>query len=117
MSHFCHQISYTDAAWTRVLQNSQDRFQAVRSTIEALGGKIHAVFFAMDSFDVLAITEFPEGFSPASLAIAFSAGGEVAHVHTTKLLTASEALEAMRKANSGFFRPLPRPRGLSVSAT
>jgi uncharacterized protein with GYD domain len=117
MLHFCHQISYTNAAWTRVLQNPQDRFEAVRATIESLGGKIDAAFFTMDSYDVLAITEFPDGVSPASIAIAFSAGGEVAHIHSTKLLDASEALEAMHKAgqSSGGAVPHSRSRVVPVS--
>jgi len=115
MLHFCHQISYTNAAWTRVLQNPEDRFEVVRSTIESLGGKIDAAFFTMDSYDVLAITEFPDGVSAASIAIAFSAGGEVAHIHSTKLLDASEALEAMHKAGCPRCAPVRHPHSLTVS--
>lgn len=117
MSHFCHQISYTSAAWTRILQNPQDRFQSVRAPIESLGGKIHAAFFVMDSYDVLAITEFPEEVSSGTVAIAFSAGGEVAHIHTTQLLGASEALEAMRKAGPCCYRSVPRAQAMAVSAS
>lgn len=117
MSHFCHQISFTSAAWSRILQNPQDRFESVRAPIESLGGRIHAAFFVMDSYDVLAITEFPEEVSSSAIAIAFSAGGEVAHVRTTQLLGASQALEAMRKAGPSSYRPASRPLTLAASAT
>lgn len=117
MAHFCHQISYTSSAWHRVMQNRDDRFELVRSPIEALGGKIHAVFFAMDSYDVLAITEFSENLSPTDISVAFFSNGEVAQIHTTPLLDATQALEAMRKAVPSSYRPTPRERALSVSAS
>ena len=118
MAQFCHQISYTNAAWNHVAQNPQDRFEVVRTSIESLGGRIQATFFTpMDSYDVLAITEFPEDVSPSSIAIAFSAGGEVAHIHTTRLLGASEALEAMNQSGGCSYRPASRSRALPVSAT
>ena len=117
MPFFCHQISFTNDAWTRVVQNSQDRFEGIRGPIESLGGKIQATFFAVDSYDVLAITEFAEDISPSSIAIAFSAGGEVAQIHTTRLLGASQALEAMRSAGVCTYRPLPRHNSLAASAS
>ena len=117
MPFFCHQISFTNDAWTRVMQNSQDRFETIRLPIESLGGKIQATFFALDSYDVLAITEFAEDISPSTIAIAFSAGGDVAQIHTTRLLGASQALEAMRSAGVCTYRPLPRPSSFAAPAS
>jgi len=117
MLHFCHQIRYTNAAWNRVLQNPEDRFEVVRSTIESLGGKMDAAFFTMDSYDVLAITEFPDDVSAAAIAIAFSVGGEVAHIHSTKLLDASEALEAMHKARPASSTSVSHSRSPVVSVS
>lgn len=115
MSQFCHQISYTNAAWKQVAKNEQDRFATVRAPIESLGGRLQAMFFTpADSFDVLAISEFPEDVSPSSIAVAFSAGGEVAHVQTTRLLGVSEALEAMHKAGACSYRPESRERTLAA---
>ena len=113
---FCHQISFTSSAWPRVLE-SKDRFQAVRSPIEYLGGKIHAAFFAIDSYDVLLISEFPDQVSITDIAVQFSAGGDVAHIHTTKLLGAAEILEVIDKPGPCSCRPVARPRALAVSAT
>ena len=105
MPFFCHQISFTNDAWIHVMQNSRDRFETIRGPFESLGGKIQATFFALDSYDVLAITEFAEDISPSSIAIAFSAGGDVAQIHTTRLLCASEALEARRSAGVCTYLP------------
>ncbi len=98
MSFYCHQVSYTKEAWSRLIQNPQDRLEAVRAPIEKLGGKMHTSYFAFRPFDVLAITEFPDEISAAAISMAFAARGAVSHIQTTPLLTAAEALEALRKA-------------------
>jgi len=41
MPFFCHQVSYTKEAWARLMENPQDRLEAVRAPIEKLGGKLH----------------------------------------------------------------------------
>jgi uncharacterized protein with GYD domain len=115
MAQFCHQISYTNVAWNHVAQNPGDRFESVRTPIESLGGRLQATFFTpTDSYHVLAISEFPEDVSPSSIAVAFYARGEVAHIHTTQLLGASDALEAMHKAGGCSYRPESRERALAA---
>ena len=106
MSYFCHQVTYTKEAWARLMQNPQDRLEAVRAPIEKLGGKIHTSFFAFGAFDVLAITEFPDNISAAAISIAFAAGGAVANIQTTLLLTAALAVEALRKAGTCGYRSI-----------
>jgi uncharacterized protein with GYD domain len=115
MAHFSHQISFTSSAWRRVVDN-QDRFESVRVPIESLGGTLHDVFFALDSYDVLAITEFPESVSPTDISVAFFSSGEVAQIHTTRLLQATQALEAMHKGGSSY-QAGPRARTFAVPAS
>ena len=116
MPNFCHQISFTTSAWPRVLE-SDDCFEAVRAPIESLGGRIRAAFFAVDSFDVLVLSEFPDHISATDIAVQFSGGGQVAHVHTTQLLGASDALEALHKSGPHTQQTVPRPQSFSVSTT
>lgn len=106
MSYFCHQVKYTKEAWARLMQNPQDRLEAVRGPIEKLGGKMHTSFFAFGSYDVLAITEFSDNISAAAISIAFAAGGAVADIQTIPLLTAAQAVEALRKAGSCGYRSI-----------
>jgi uncharacterized protein with GYD domain len=94
MSYFCHQVSFTSNAWPRVSQHPDDRFEAIRTPIENLGGTLRAAFFTTGRFDVLAITEFPDHVSPTDISVAFARGGAVAHIQTTPLLTASQAIQA-----------------------
>jgi uncharacterized protein with GYD domain len=63
-------------------------------------------FFAFGDFDVLAITEMPDNISAAAIAIAFAAGGSVAGIKTTPLLTASQAVEALRKAGTCGYKSI-----------
>jgi uncharacterized protein with GYD domain len=100
MPFFCHQVSYTKEAWAKLMENPQDRLDVVRLPIEKLGGKLHTSFFAFGAFDVLAITEMPDNIAAAAIAIAFAAGGSVQNIQTTPLMTAAQALEALRKAGT-----------------
>ncbi len=106
MSLFCHQVSYTKEAGARLVQNPQDRLEAVRLPIEKLGGKMHTSYFAFGPFDVLAITEFPDNVSAAAISMAFAAGGAISNIQTTPLLTSAQAMEALRKAGAYGYRSI-----------
>jgi uncharacterized protein with GYD domain len=106
MPFFCHQVSYTKEAWARLMENPQDRLDAVRAPIEKLGGKLHTSFFAFGAFDVIAITDMPDNISAAALAIAFAGGGAVQSIHTTPLMTAAQAVEALRKAGTCGYKAI-----------
>jgi uncharacterized protein with GYD domain len=100
MPHFCHHVSYTKEAWARLVANPQDRLEIIRAPIEKLGGKLQTAYFAFGPFDAIAITEMPDNISAAAIAIAFAAGGAVANIQTTPLMTAAQLVEALRKASA-----------------
>ena len=106
MPYYCHQVAYTKEAWARLMEHPQDRLEAVRTPIEKLGGTLQTSFFAFGEFDVLAITEMPDNISAAAIAIAFAAGGAVQNIRTTPLLTAAQAVEALRKAGTCGYRSI-----------
>ena len=106
MPYFCHQVSYTKEAWARLMEQPQDRLEAVRAPIEKLGGKVHTSFFAFGPYDVLAITEMPDNISAAAISIAFAAGGSVQHIQTTPLMTAAQMIESLRKAGTCGYKSI-----------
>jgi len=114
--YYCHQVSYTKEAWARLMADPQDRLDIVRIPIEKLGGKLHSAFFAFGPFDVIAITEMPDNISAAAIAIAFAAGGAVANIQTTPLMTAAQAIEAMRKAATCGYRSVVERTGAAAKA-
>jgi uncharacterized protein with GYD domain len=104
MPHFLHQIAYSREGWQAIVNNPQDRVEAVKPAIEKLGGKIHTAWFAFGDYDVVLITEMPNNVSAAAIAIAFAAGGACKAVQTTPLMSVAEALEAMRRAKDSGYR-------------
>lgn len=115
MPHFCHQVSYTKEAWARLVANPQDRLEIVRAPIEKLGGKLQTAFFAFGPFDAIAITEMPDNISAAAIAIAFAAGGAVANVQTTPLMTAAQLVEALRKAATCGYKSVVADKGTAAA--
>ena len=100
----------------RLMADPQDRLDIVRLPIEKLGGKLHSAFFAFGEFGVIAITEMPDNMSAAAIAIAFAAGGAVAHVQTTPLMTAAQAIEALKKAGSCGYKSIVAGHGAAAGA-
>lgn len=100
MPYFCHQVSYTKEVFAHLMNDPQDRMEIVRAPIEKLGGKLHTAFFAFGPFDAIAITEMPDNVSAAAIAIAFAAGGSVANIQTTALMTSAQFIEALRRAST-----------------
>ena len=115
MPFFLHQVSYTPEALTRLLANPQDRFDAVRAPIEKLGGRVLNSYFAFGQHDAVLITEMPDNISAAAIALAFAAGGALRSCQTTPLMTAAEALDAMRKAASCGYKPVTAQAGAAAA--
>ncbi len=104
MPNYLQQVSYTKEAWEALVNNPQDRIEAVRPAIEKLGGKIIGAYFAFGEYDIVTITEFQNNVDAAAIAMAFAAGGAVRTVKTTPLLTIPEAIAALKKASTSGYR-------------
>ena len=99
------------------MDNPRDTLAAVLAPVESLGGKLLHVFFSEDAYHVLAIAEIPDPVSRAELTIALYASGAVAQVHTSQLLTASEAREARQASGNHSRHRNPDSRALAASAS
>jgi uncharacterized protein with GYD domain len=106
MPHYLLQVAYSREGWQGLIAQPQDRIEAVRPAIEKLGGKIKSAWFAFGEYDVVVITEMPDNVSAAGIAIAFASGGACKSVHTTPLMSAEEAVQAVRKAGECGYRPV-----------
>lgn len=105
MPYYLQQVAYSIEGWNALLKKPQDRIQAVRPTIEKLGGKIENAFFTFGDYDVVLIVQMPTNVDVTAIAMAFAAGGACKSVKTTPLLTIDEAVEAMKKAVGSRYRP------------
>ena len=92
--------SYTADGIKGVLkEGGTGRREAVKSAIEAMGGKMEAYYFAFGEADVVVISEVPDNVTAAALAIGIGATGTVS-LKTTVLLTPEELDEATKKTVS-----------------
>jgi uncharacterized protein with GYD domain len=104
MSYFLMQVAYTAEGWQTLVKNPQNRVEAVRPAVEQLGGRIENAWYSFGDYDVILVLQMPDNVSAAALAIAFGSGGALKSVKTTPLLSATEALEAMKRANGSGYR-------------
>lgn len=107
MAFYLFQASYTPAALKAMVDNPQDREAAARPLIEAVGGKLHHLFFCFGKEDVVALIEAPDDAAMAACALAVGASGAMSGGATTKLMTSSEATAAMgaAKTASASYKP------------
>lgn len=105
MALYMYQAAYTAESMAAQIKEPQDRIEAVRPALEALGTKILAGGFPFGEFDVLVIYEAPDETTAASVAMAIAAGGAVKSSKTTRLLSGQEWTESLRKAQGSQYRP------------
>jgi uncharacterized protein with GYD domain len=110
MAFYLSRFSYTPETWAKLLQNPEDRRDAARAYIEQVGGKLHGFWYGFGQYDGYAIYEAPDNASMAANALAIVAGGALASMETTPLLTVEETLEALAKGKDiGYRRPGASP--------
>ncbi|MFQ6030861.1 MAG: GYD domain-containing protein [Dehalococcoidia bacterium] len=105
MARYLIQASYNRQGISELIQNPQNRLEAVRPVVERLGGRVVSFDYAFGDYDVVAIMEAPDNVSAAALAMAVGSGGAVRDYKTTVLLSMEEAMEAMGKASGAGYRP------------
>lgn len=107
MPFYMFKGKYSTDSIKAMVTNPQDREKEARKLIEALGGKLHHLFFCFDEDDVIALIEAPDDKTMAAGALVVGASGSMSGGATTKLMTSSEAMEAMKMAGkaTGSYKP------------
>ena len=106
MPVYLMRFSYTPETWARLIQNPEDRRDAARAYLEQVGGSVLGFWYGFGEFDGYAILEAPDNVSAAGAVLAIAAGGALASVDTTVLMTVEETLEALEKGKGiGYRRP------------
>ncbi len=107
MAIFITQGRYTEQAIKGMVDNPEDRMNAVAALIESVGAKLLQLYVTLGEYDFLVISEGDSVTDlTAGLMIAGSSGG-VTNLKTFQALTTQEAKAAMEKANAAraSFRP------------
>jgi uncharacterized protein with GYD domain len=105
MALYMYQAAYTAESMAAQIKEPQDRIEAVRPALEALGAKIQVGGFPFGEYDVLVVYEAADDTTAASVAMAIAAGGAIRSSKTTRLLSGQEWTESLRKAQGSAYRP------------
>ena len=105
MTRYLYEAALTPQAFAGFIKNPQDRAQTFRTLYEAVGGKLEEYYFAVGQNTVYVVGQFPDEIAVEALGMAVMAGGAVTSVKATAILTAAEAVEAMKKAGSIGYKP------------
>ncbi len=106
MALYMYQAAYTAESMAAQINEPQDRIEAVRPALEAMGATIIAGGYPFGEFDVLVVYEAADDTTAAGFAMAVAAGGAVKSAKTTRLLNGQEWIESLRKAHGSQFRRL-----------
>jgi uncharacterized protein with GYD domain len=115
MPLYLTRFSYTPATWAKLINHPEDRREAARQYIEAVGGKLHGFWYAFGDHDGYNLWEAPDNVSMAATTIAIGAGGALSSIQTTPLLTVEETLAALQQASSITYRQPGEPSGSASS--
>jgi uncharacterized protein with GYD domain len=108
MALYLYQAAYTSESIATQIKQPQDRLEAVRPAIEAMGAKLVTGGFSFGEYDAVIIIEAPDDTTAAGVALAVAAGGAVRAARTTRLLSGPEWVESLRKAGGSQYRPAGR---------
>jgi uncharacterized protein with GYD domain len=104
MTTYLMRFSYTPETWKKLIENPEDRRDAARAYAEQVGGSLLGFWYGFGEYDGYAIYEVPDNASMAGLAVAIAAGGALASVETTVLLSVEETLEGLAKGKGISYR-------------
>lgn len=105
MAHYLVQFSYTREAVASLVENPENRMEAVRPAFEQHGITIRDSWLAFGDHDVVIVIEAPDNVRAVALSMVLAAGGAVENLKTTPLMTWDEGVEAMRAAGGSAYQP------------
>jgi len=110
MPHYMTRAKVSKEAMDALVAKPEDRLVAMTRVLKEIGGRMLNYYFSFGEYDIVLIYELPDNGSAAAVSMALSASGSVTEMHTTPLMTMSEAVDAMHHARraAGVYSP---PRG------
>jgi uncharacterized protein with GYD domain len=100
MTRYFVQVRYTPETWAALVKNPQDRQEAVRPVIEAVGGSYDHAWIAPGEGAVLAVMQLPDEATLTALTARVLAGGGVQTLHATPIITTAESVAALERAGT-----------------
>ncbi|MSQ32947.1 MAG: GYD domain-containing protein [Dehalococcoidia bacterium] len=107
MPYYMTQFTYSAETWAGLAKKPEDRTAAIGALLERLGGKLVGLWYSFGEYDGVLIAEAPDNVSVAAAMVAVVGSGATKSTKTTVLLTAKEAVAALKKAGAAaaVYRP------------
>ena len=101
MPHYMLQFAYTPESWAAQVKNPEARIETVGEKVcKAAGGKLVGAWYCFGEYDAVLIAELPDNESASALSLATTAGGALKSAKTTVLMTGSQGVSGMKKADA-----------------
>ena len=100
-------FGYTPEEWAKTIKEPEDRRATIRPLLEAIGGKLHGLWYAFGDHDGYALAKAPDNTAAAGAVLTLTGSGKFRSLSTTVLLTVEETLDALHRAHAG---PLGQPQ-------
>ncbi len=101
MPLYMYQAAYTPESWAAQVNNPQNRVETVgRQVCEAVGGKLVGGWLCFGEYDLVIIADVPNNESMTAIALGVAAGGAIKASKTTVLMTGTEGVAALKKADA-----------------
>lgn len=98
MPKFVVFFSYKPETIAAMMDNPDNRVDAVRKLVEAANGKLESYYWMQGQFDGLAIAEAPTPMDANAVSLAVSSSGTLSHVETHELIEPAEIVPLLKQA-------------------
>jgi len=100
-------FGYTPEEWAQTIKQPEDRREVIGPLAEAIGGKLHGLWYAFGDHDGYVLAEAPDNTATAGTVLTLTGSGKFRSLSTTVLLTVEETLDALGRAQAGGLRRAP----------
>lgn len=105
MAKYLIELVTTTEGARGILKNPEDRSEAVRPLFEAAGCKLEQYYISLSGNMIYLIVESPDQQSLYTILTVVQAGGAASSIKSTPIITASDAVDVLKKSASLAYRP------------
>jgi uncharacterized protein with GYD domain len=107
MPRYMVQFSYSPEAWTSLIRHPQNRAEALNTMLQELGARLVDMYFYYGEWDGFVIIEAPDDTSFVASLLAGNAPGHLKATKISRLYSAEENLEILRRASEVSYQGPP----------
>lgn len=104
MPQYLLQFAYTAETWAALSKNPVDRTEGISALAKKFGGRLIGLHYTMGDYDGVVLCDMPDDVTAMALAVAAVAPGHLRSTKTTRLFSAAEMVEALRKSHGAGYQ-------------